>query len=196
MRNQYFALRHGISVANEKGIIVSHPASGVGGWGLSERGATECRQRLTPERLQACGLSPDECVVYSSDFLRAVETATLLCKLNHLSPAILDVRLRERHFGSLEKRTIDAYDLVWSRDADDDNHGFEGCESTAKLAARLRSLLGDLESRWNGKKIVLVSHGDPLQVLQTILLGLRCNQHRSLPDLGNAEMRRIDGVSV
>jgi probable phosphoglycerate mutase len=192
MRNQYFALRHGISVANEERIIISHPDSGVTGWGLSDRGAAECRRLLTPARLQALGLTREDCIVYSSDFLRAAETAAIFCQLNGFGAPILDVRLRERDFGRLERRTIDAYDLVWARDLEDDDHGFEGCEGTAKLAARLRSLLGDLESCWNEKQIVLVSHGDPLQVLQTILLGLPCNRHRALPHLGNAELRRID----
>jgi len=82
-------------------------------------------------------------------------------------------------------------DRVWERDVDDDTHSFEGCESTAALAQRLTQLLDDLERRWRDKKIVLVSHGDPLQVLQTILLGLKCNQHRSLPHLENAELRKI-----
>src|SRR5262245_46304284 len=29
LRNRYYALRHGISVANEEGIIISHPESGI-----------------------------------------------------------------------------------------------------------------------------------------------------------------------
>ena len=95
------------------------------------------------------------------------------------------------HTRRFENTSIAAYDRVWERDVDDDTHSFEGCESTAALAERLTQLLDDLERRWRDKKIVLVSHGDPLQVLQTILLGLRCNQHRSLPHLENAELRKI-----
>lgn len=192
MRNRYFALRHGISVANEEGIIISHPENALAGWGLSERGAAECRRLFAPERVAEHGFSPAGTVVYTSDFKRAAETAAIFCERNALPPPLTDPRLRERNFGRLEKRSIDAYDLVWERDARDENNDFEGCESTAQLAARLKALLAELESRWQGKRIVLVSHGDPLQVLQTILLGLRCNQHRTLPHLGNAELRPIE----
>jgi len=192
MRNRYYALRHGISVANDEGIIISHPENAVGGWGLSDRGVAECKRLLAREHLKSDAFSREDTIVYTSDFKRATETAAILCELNALAAPIVDTRLRERNFGRLEKHSIAAYDLVWERDAEDDDHDLEGCESTAKLAARLSSLLDDLEAQWNEKRIVLVSHGDPLQVFQTILLGLRCNQHRSLPHLGNAEMRRID----
>ncbi len=190
-RNRYFALRHGISVANEEGIIISHPENAVTGWGLSPRGADECRRRLAPAQLGAFAFSRQDTVVYTSDFRRALETARIFCEQNQLNAPIVEARLRERNFGRLERKPLDAYASVWSRDAEDDSHHFEGCENTLELAARLGSLLAEIEAKWQAKSVVLVSHGDPLQVLQTILLGLRCNQHRTLPHLGNAELRRI-----
>jgi len=190
-RNRYFALRHGISTANEEGIIISHPANGVSDWGLSPRGVDECRRRLAPADLGTFAFSRQETVVYTSDFRRALETAQIFCEQNELNAPVVDTRLRERNFGHLEGKPIDAYALVWARDDGDKDNQFEECESTAALAARLRTLLTDFEARWRAKSIVLVSHGDPLQVLQTLLLGLRCNQHRSLPHLGNAELRDL-----
>lgn len=190
-RNRYFALRHGISTANEEGIIISHPENGVSGWGLSPRGADECRRLLAPAQLGELAFSRQGTAVYTSDFRRALETAQIFCEQNQLNAPIVDTRLRERNFGRCERKSVDAYALVWARDSEDEENRFEECESTAELAARLSTLLTDLEAQWQAKVIVLVSHGDPLQVLQTILLGLRCNQHRSLPHLGNAELRRI-----
>jgi probable phosphoglycerate mutase len=191
LRNHYYALRHGISIANEQGIIISHPENGTAGWGLSPNGVAECRRLLAPEQLRLHGFSKSDTLVYTSDFDRAAETAKIFCELNQLDDPIRDPRLRERNFGRFENSSIDAYDRVWERDAGDDSHSFGNCESTAALARRLNELLTDLERQWNDRKIVLVSHGDPLQVFQTILLGLRCNQHRGLPHLGNAELRRL-----
>lgn len=191
VRNEYYALRHGISVANEQGIIISHPENGVPGWGLSQRGEAECRVALAPDRLPVARFDAADTLVYTSDFRRASETAAIFCELNGLGAPVVDVRLRERHFGKLENRATAAYDLVWERDKGDDSHDYEGCESTARLAARLGALLDDVETSWRGMRIVLVSHGDPLQVVQAILLGMRCNEHRTLPHLGNAELRRL-----
>ena len=38
LNNRYFAMRHGHSVGNQRGTIVSHPENGCGGFGLSELG--------------------------------------------------------------------------------------------------------------------------------------------------------------
>lgn len=192
LRNRYFALRHGTSLANEKRIIVSHPENGVTNWGLSPRGMEECRRVLAPARLTAFGFGRHTTVVYTSDFRRAYQTAEIFCEQNDLDLPITDARLRERHFGRLEGRSVDAYALVWARDAGDDNHRFEGCESIVQLASRLQALLADLEASWQARSIVLVSHGDPLQVLQAILLGVPCNRHRTLPHLETAELRPLD----
>lgn len=190
--NQYYALRHGISLANEQNIIISHPENGVPGWGLSERGEAECRRLLAPAQVRGAPFTAADAVVYTSDFRRAAQTATIFCELNGLAPPTVDGRLRERHFGDLEKGSAAGYELVWQRDVDDDSHDFQGCESISRLSLRLRDLLDDLDTRWRGKRIVLVSHGDPLQVIQALLLGMRCNEHRTFPPLGNAELRRLE----
>jgi probable phosphoglycerate mutase len=191
VRNRYFALRHGISIANEQGLIISDPQNAVDDWGLSDRGIAECKRLLASRRLAIHGFRRAQTITYTSDFRRAAETARIFCELNELDEPILDDRLRERNFGRFENQSVDAYQQVWARDVDDDRHAFEGCESTGALAARLCDLLLDLESRWQDKSIVLVSHGDPLQVFQTILLGMKCNEHRTLPHLGNAELRPL-----
>lgn len=190
-RNTYLALRHGISLANEKGIILSHPENAVGGWGLSPFGETHCREVLAPERLRERQLDVAGSLVVSSDFARATETARIFCSLNQLAEPRLDARLRERFFGDLEFQPQENYVPIWEQDAVDSTHQTSGCESTDDVAARLRSLLNDLESAHAGRQIVLVSHGDPLQILETIFLRLPSNHHRRMEHLGNAELRQL-----
>ena len=45
--NTYALLRHGQSVANKQGIIVSTAANGVGGYGLTDLGETQAQQVLS-----------------------------------------------------------------------------------------------------------------------------------------------------
>lgn len=190
-RNTYYALRHGISLANEEGIIISHPENGTRGWGLSPAGVAHCREALAPSRLLPMRF-PADTVTISSDFRRALETAELFCGLNELRAPRLDARLRERCFGELEHLSQEKYLAVWEDDARDPSHHRFGCESTDDVAARLRSVLTEAERELEGRTIVLVSHGDPLQILETIFLGLPSNRHRMLTHLGNAELRRLD----
>ncbi|HYD50885.1 MAG TPA: histidine phosphatase family protein [Terriglobales bacterium] len=189
-RNTYFALRHGISLANEQGLIISLPENGTCGWGLSPAGAAHCRERLAPHACEYC-FAPERTVTIASDFTRARETAEVFCALHGLAAPQLDPRLRERCFGQLEKLQQDAYLAIWEQDVVDATHHLKGCESTDEVAARLRQLLAECEQRYQDRDIVLVSHGDPLQILETIFRGLPSNRHRTLSHLGNAELRRL-----
>jgi broad specificity phosphatase PhoE len=191
-RNTYFALRHGKSLANAEGIIVSLPENGVEGYGLSPEGAVDARAKLRPERVRAAGFGARPVVVFTSDFKRARETAAIFCELNGLPPATVDVRLRERVFGALEKKVAkDNYDTIWACDRAEEVHGRHGCESTRAVRDRMLSVVEECEARFEGRDVVLVSHGDPLQILETAFAGLRSNQHRDVPHLDTAELRRL-----
>ncbi len=193
LRNAYWALRHGRSEANERGIIVSSPARGVAAFGLSPRGRAEVLAALAPARLAARGLAldPARSLVVSSDFLRARKTAEILCALNALPVPRLDPRLRERFFGDLDGGPSSAYEQVWARDRENDSHHAFGCESPAEVRARVAGLIADLERAEAGRVIVLVAHGDVLQIAQTFFAGVECGRHREMPHLETGEMRTL-----
>jgi len=192
-RNAYYALRHGTSEANERGIIVSHPEHGTTGWGLSVAGAADCRSSLSPERLREPKLTIERTLVVSSDFTRATETAAILCELHGLRPFAIDVGLRERHFGDLEREPTNRYGEVWEHDMSGADQGHAGAESTESVAARMLGVIERLERENDDTAIILVSHGDPLQILETVLADLPSHRHRERPHLGNAELRRLQG---
>ena len=56
---------------------------------------------------------------------------------------------------------------------------------------RTTALIADLERRYSGRHILLVSHGDPLQILQAGFLRIDPSRHRSLPAIETAEIRRL-----
>ena len=45
------------------------------------------------------------------------------------------------------------------------------------------------ENVFDGRRILLVSHGDPLQILLTFFNDLPAGQHRDIPHLDVAEIR-------
>ena len=83
------------------------------------------------------------------------------------------------------------YALVWARDAECSTHTDQGVESVAAVAARVANLIADLERRFQGTTVVLVSHGDTLQIGQTVFAGVPPETHRSLPHLNNCEVRPL-----
>ena len=56
---------------------------------------------------------------------------------------------------------------------------------------RTTALIADLEQRYSGRDILLVSHGDTLQILQAGFLRVDPSGHRRLPHLDTAEIREL-----
>ena len=191
-KNTYFILRHGISEANEEGIIIADPANGVPGYGLSEKGIEETRAKLKPESIPFSFTEFEAVRVYSSDFRRARETAEIYCELNSSAPLLLNEKLRERNFGDLEKKSHERYGEIWKEDEQNPNHSLHNSESPNRVVARLEGFFMEVEEKHSGSAIIAVAHGDILQIMQTIFAGIPANKHRSLPHLGNAELRRLN----
>eukprot|EP00434_Breviolum_minutum_P004966 symbB.v1.2.004381.t1/scaffold246.1/size253235/7 len=192
LRHRFFALRHGESKANVAKIIISDPKVGTKAYGLTaagRRGATKAGKIFKNSAAKRV-------VMVTSDFCRARETAQLfakaLRKAGRVCPLRIAKELRERRFGSLEAESDCRYPEVWAKDQVDCSarpFGVEAAEAvqrrTSKLVARL-----DREAPL-GADVVLVSHGDALQILQTAFMGLSAKKHRTLPHLDRAELREL-----
>ncbi len=189
--NTYYALRHGISTANEQQLVVSDPDNGVSSYGLSEAGISDSKKKF--ELLKSkVPFEKTAVVCITSDFARAKETAELFCEVFSLEKPIIDQRLRERFFGDFELQSSENYHKIWAFDENSADHTEFGCESSHSVATRIRALITNLEEKYQGQSLVLVSHGDTLQITQTVFKGIAPNLHRSLPHLNNAELRRLN----
>lgn len=182
-RNQYLLMRHGHSEANRQGSIVSAPAHGIDGFGLSAYGQTQL-DTLLADWPQAV---PSRIV--HSDFLRTTQTAARVARHFGLDMHS-EPRLRERSFGELEGEGDHRYAEIWALDAGDASHRAHGVESLQSVAARMLALLGELESRYRGETLLLVGHGDPLQILLAELAG-DVRRHREREPLAPAALVRL-----
>jgi probable phosphoglycerate mutase len=187
LNNRYFAMRHGHSLANQQGIIVSHPENGCDRFGLSELGQEQVKQSLA----QNDDLD-GRTIVLSSDFRRARESALIAHQMLDCGtdPGI-ESRLRERHFGELEMASDDRYREVWRQDASNPDSQPNGCESVNQVMDRVTGLVRYCEERYADETILLVSHGDALQILQTAFARFDGARHRQLQHLHTAEIRRL-----
>jgi broad specificity phosphatase PhoE len=186
LTNTFSIMRHGQSRANVAGIIVSCIENDRrGDYGLSELGR---KQAL--ETAQACGL-PRDTVIWSSDFSRARQTAEILRAHLDAPEVGLAEALRERCFGRWEGSATENYARVWAADETDAAHARDGVEPVAAVLDRMTAFVVDLDRQYSGRDIVLVSHGDTLQILQAAFLRMSPTRHRSLPGLETAEIRRL-----
>ena len=187
LANRYFIMRHGQSLANLQQVIVSHPQNGVDAYGLSEQGVTQVR-----ESVQCYPWLDSKLLIVSSDFKRARESAQIAHELlGSSNPLQFDERLRERNFGEWELNPDSAYPLIWAGDEINPDNDEKGIESPNQVMARVTALVCEYEEKISGVTMLLISHGDALQILQTAFSKQSASEHRRQLHLETAEIREL-----
>lgn len=137
-------------------------------WELSESGMQQANR--IGEKLKA-ELLDKKFVMYSSDLLRAKQTAENIGKHLGISP-ILRIELRERNLGRCCGKSVQ-----WLRENFEmqektiDDRLFSDAESRRDEWNRLKPFFDEVMKSDN-ENIIIVSHGDLLSVFNTMFLGL------------------------
>ncbi|GAA1490879.1 histidine phosphatase family protein [Brachybacterium sacelli] len=181
-------LRHGESTANVEGLIVSTPGRrALTEVGLTPRGREQAREAGRGALEQGLGA---DTLVLSSDYARALQTAEEFARVLGAAAPRQDPRLRERSFGTHDEGPASAYDQVWTVDRARGTHDHE-VEPVEEVAARVAQVLREADARTAEAPVVLVAHGDVLQIALAVGAGVDPHDHRDVPHLGNAELRRL-----
>ena len=159
-----FLIRHGQSAGNAEGRFGGH-----GPTPLSELGHRQAE--VTAKALAKDGVD----VIYSSDLLRAVQTAEPLSRLTGV-PVVTTPAFRERHVGVLEGLTFDESKERYPRDFyalvnRTVHHVISGGESYRHLLRRSTATLNEILRTHQGQKIAIFSHTGALCFLSLYLLG-------------------------
>lgn len=184
-KNIYYIMRHGESEANKSHLIISDPKNGLNNYGLTSEGIEQIKKNISEFKEAKIDL------IYSSDFLRAKETAQKAAEILQIDDINYSPLLRERFFGDYEKMDDSNYNKIWEIDLEIPDVYPQNIESPVEVSFRLKNLFIKLESLYTDKIILLVSHGDTLQILQTIFLGLDAHSHRERAHLEKGELRKL-----
>ncbi|CAK9177912.1 unnamed protein product [Ilex paraguariensis] len=198
--NRYWVLRHGKSIPNERGLIVSSMENGMlDDYKLASEGVNQAQLagELFQKELKDRNILLENVRICYSPFSRTSHTAKVVASVLNLpfdGPQCKVIKdLRERFFGpSFELMSHDKYSEIWALDEKDPFTQPEGGESVADVVSRLTSALVTIESEFQGCAILVVSHGDPLQILQTILNAAKTHTGAGNNDLAS----RIQAVKV
>lgn len=171
MKNQYYIVRHGYSLRNEKKIACCWPEKEP--CPLLERGekeATAAADKLKNKNID---------LIFYSDLLRTKQTAEIIGKKLKIKPQP-DKRLREINVGSLNGLPVDEIGRFWDeykilppyiyyerkyKIASPEGETYAGTEN------RLADFLGEMERKYKNKNILLVSHGRVITLLEKIVYG-------------------------
>jgi probable phosphoglycerate mutase len=181
-------MRHGESRANTLGIILSNPKNGM----KKEFGLTDTGKKQATQAIRQCNVLNANTMIVSSDFSRARETATIAKKLLGTTAIRFSRRLRERNFGHFEKTSDNNYGKIWAADRMKERKGeMTTVESVHHVLGRATLLILSLEKQFHDRDILLVSHGDTLQILITGFLKKDLSLHRDQEHLKTAEIRQL-----
>jgi probable phosphoglycerate mutase len=132
--------------------------------------------------------------IYSSDLLRALETAQAVASGSGRE-IVTDVGLRERGFGVFEGFTFDEIAQRWPEQSErwrrrDPDFGPEGGESLRDFYARSVAAAERLAAAHPGQTIALVAHGGVMDCLYRAATRVGLDAPRSW-QLGNASINRL-----
>lgn len=124
--------------------------------------------------------------LYSSDLLRARQTAQPISEILHLPMTLLQA-LRERHFGRCEGMTLEEIAHQYEEDAhaiathDPDYASPGGGESRREHQVRVLDCIDHLVQKHKGQTVVVVTHGGALDIIYRRARGLPLQAPRDYP---------------
>ena len=149
--NKYFVMRHGQAENNEQNIANSNPHNKIH---LTERGKEEARRSAKELRDKRIDF------IVSSQFIRTRETAEIVRITAGLSGESVtpDERFGEVNVGVFDDKSNTAYHAFFSSMMEKFTKTPEGGENLMDLKRRVMDALYDLEEKYEGKNILIVTH--------------------------------------
>ncbi len=166
-KNKYWALRHGESETQLKQVV----DSGQKNYHLTTIGQDQVRQSVEKFKKELHSQGEKIDLIFSSDIPRARESADIAAKILGVEKVVTDKRLREIYLADLSGRHPKEYHQAFptyeSRFIERPSDG----ESLRDVRARVWSLLKELEEKYRGKNILIVSHEYPIWMLFHVAFG-------------------------
>jgi isoleucyl-tRNA synthetase len=186
--NTYMVMRHGQTDHNNKGLWDFGDSSP-----LTEEG----QQQVTA----AARLIKDKKIdiIITSPYKRTIETATIVATQLGMNEEtiITNEMIGEWNVGAeFDNKPLDDYFAV--RNAHEDRYGFKTAdgESYIDILKRTGKFIYDLEQQYQGKTILIISHGAVTRAIELVANGVSLKtmfeQTRAYKNFANAEIREID----
>ncbi|MCD6528431.1 histidine phosphatase family protein [bacterium] len=170
LKNTYFILRHGQTIhqTKKKDIVYGWPDDNPP-CGLTNKGKKDIQRAA--QKLKQKGID----LIFASDTRRTRETAEIVAKKLGLK-VNYDKRLRDVNWGIYQgKSKLKAW-AYYKNPKLKFKKAPPGGESWADVEKRIVGFLKELEKKYKQKTILIVSHGDPLWLLEGWLRGLNQKQ--------------------
>ncbi|MBI4225012.1 MAG: class I tRNA ligase family protein [Candidatus Sungbacteria bacterium] len=171
-KNTYLIMRHGEALSNVKNAT----AVRNGKYPLTLKGTAQVEKTAKLLKKEKIDL------VVSSPVMRAAQTADIVAKALGIKTVDVDERLEEIRIGVFEGKPGKEYQNFFGSFADRFTMRPPGGETWSDLRARMLDAVADLEKKYSGKKILIVSHEAALWMLTAGAEGLTIEEAGALGD--------------
>ncbi len=161
-----YLVRHGLTDWNLQKRFQGHLAVPLSAEGLEQSQVVGAWLARQPVQFTA---------IYSSDLVRALQTAQAISERLHLMPQPTPA-LREVHGGEWQGLSVEEVEMKYPGELDEwraklDSYKIPGGESIPEVQERIFAFYKDVIHRHAGEAIILVSHGAALSALQAAIHG-------------------------
>jgi len=168
-KNRFIIIRHGHSEGNHQGIVSCYPEKHF--FKLTAEGEKKLKASLLKLKLflkkEKAGTIR---AIYASDLARTRQTAEIAKEvLGADVPVHFDERLREVHLGSFNNRTHKEYMDYFATIKDRFSKKPDGGETWNDVKRRMMDFIRNVDGAHEGETIIIVSHGDPVWILDGAL---------------------------
>jgi broad specificity phosphatase PhoE len=172
LKNKYFLLRHGQTPyqrdEDKKGILYPYPENPP--IEITEEGKKQIGESAKALKDKKIDL------IFSSDFFRTQQSAGIVSKELGELEINLDKRLRDLDMGDFHGGPKENYQNYFSEMKEKFVMRSPNGENWNDVKERLIDFLNDVEKKYQGKNILIISHGDPLWFLAGITRGLETDE--------------------
>jgi isoleucyl-tRNA synthetase len=191
--NRYILMRHGESVHNVKNV-----------WGTIPNSENDILTDLGKDQAKKSAQELKKIdVIITSTYRRSTETAMIAAQTLGLDPnnIVTDARIGEWNVGpEFEAQIMDEYFVTRNKSEDRYHYKAKDGESYADVFARVGEFLYDLESKYQGKTILIVTHGGAARAMEYVAHGFAYDTlfqtTRDYRNFNNAETREITFVPL
>jgi isoleucyl-tRNA synthetase len=171
--NTYISMRHGEGEHNVSGVL---SAKAEDPHHLTEKGRGQVKESAEILKGQKIDL------IISSPFIRTKETTAIVAETIGLSgeKITFDERLSEWNVGVWNGTPTKEYFDTRKKSEDPYTFTTEGGESYREIVKRAGEFLYELETKYSGKTILLVSHGAVLRALELVAMGISVHNEKYL----------------
>ncbi len=167
MKTKIFLVRHGESLGNAARRILGHTDLDLSELGYAQAESTA--KALANEKID---------VVYSSDLMRAMNTAAPHARIRGLT-VVPDRNLREMYVGEWEGKSVSDVKEQYGTMYDEQWRGgfgtfvFPGGEGTQEAAERFYGAMKDIADKNSGKAVLVAAHAAVIRAFWAKISGIK-----------------------